>query len=612
MKLKFRNNTLSLVLLACLCAPPSANAQPQHAIAMHGEPKQGVDYKHFSYANPQAVNGGVLRLGVVGTFDSLHPFIVRGTAPATPAFSLYSSSAVYERLMARSYDEPFTLYGLIAQTVEVPENRSSITFNLNPKAHWSDGKKLTADDVLFSYETLRDKGRPNHRAYYKKVATATKLSDHRVRFDFKKDARGKWDLEMPLIMGLMPVLPKHEWQDRTFNKTTLRLPLASGPYKVAVVDVGRSLTLQRDPNYWGKDLPAQQGLYNFDEVKIDFYRDDSVALQAFKAGAYDLRMEADPQQWLRAYEGPALDDGRIKLASFPHQRTEAMRGFVLNTRRPLLQDKVLRKALNLAFDFGWINKALFQGLYKRTISFYPNSELAAGREFPIGEEASVLRLYKKQLPATLFTQSAVPAKQNGGLGEQRAQLVEAMHILKDAGYVLRNGKLMTSTGVPVSFDVMLSDPIEEKIALEWARNLDRLGITANIRTVDSAQYQARLTSFDYDVTVARWFNSLSPGNEQSYFWGCAAAKQQGSRNYPGICDPVVDALATAIPAARTRAGLVATTRALDRVLMAGYYVVPFYHLGATQIAFWQKRLAHDKKMPLYGPILESWWSQSPQ
>lgn len=565
----------ALVVVCCL-ASVAAHAQPQHAIAMHGAPKQDAQYKSFSYANPKAIKGGELKLGVVGTYDSLHPFIVRGTAPATPAFSLYSSSAVYERLMARSYDEPFTLYGLIAQTVDVPDDRSSVTFNINPKAHFSDGKAITAEDVLFSFETLRDKGRPNHRTYYKKVSKATKLSDLSVRFDFKKEANGELDREMPLIMGLMPVLPKHDWQDRAFNKTTIRIPVASGPYKISNVDVGRSITLAKDPNYWGKDIPAQQGLYNFDTIKVDFYRDDSVALQAFKAGAYDLRMEGDPQQWLQAYEGPALDDGRLKLANFPHKRTEAMRGFVMNTRRPMMQDIALRKALNFAFDFNWINKALFQGLYKRTTSYYPNSELA----------------YKSK-----------PEEE----GDRRTQLLKASRLLKEAGYVLKDGQLYTPKNEAVSFGVMLSDPTQEKIALEWARNLKRLGIHAKIRTVDSAQYQARLNSFDYDVTVARWYNSLSPGNEQTYFWGCAAAKQNGSRNYAGICDPKVDALATAIPAARTRDGLVQTTRELDRVLMDGNYVVPFYYLGATQIAYWQEKLAHSDFTPLYGPILESWW-----
>jgi len=599
---------LKLIFFVCLLIFPSVSNASQYAIAMHGKPKQDKNYKHFSYTNLNAKKGGELKLGVVGTFDSLNPFIVRGTAPATPAFSLYSSSAVYERLMARSYDEPFTLYGLIAKTIEVPDNRSYIVFNLNEKAHWSDGVKLTVDDVIFSYKTLLKKGRPNHRSYYKKIAKVTKLNNYSVRFDFKKEPNGKWDLEMPLIIGLMPVLPKHDWENREFNKTTLRIPVASGPYKIKSVDVGRSLILERDPNYWGKDIPSHQGMYNFDTIKIDFYRDDSVALQAFKAGAYDLRMESNPQKWLKAYDGVAKKDGRLKLESFPHHRTEPVKGFVLNTRKDLMKDIALRKALNLAFDFNWINKTLFDGLYKRTISYFPNSELEAGGNLPTGKEKEILLHYKDKLPKEIFTEIAISKKDNN----RRLNLVKAMKLLKTAGYFFKKGKLFNPKKKQVSFDVMLSDPSQEKIALEWARNLSRLGIIARIRTVDSAQYQSRLTSFDYDVTIARWFNSLSPGNEQLYFWGCNASKQQGSRNYAGICDNVVDKLASAIPAARTRADLVATTRALDRVLMSGYYIVPFYHLGVTQIAYWSDRLNHSNITPLYGPILESWWSQLPQ
>lgn len=579
-----------------------------HAIAMNGMPKYGPAYDHFDYVNPKAPKGGSIKLGVVGTFDSLNPFIVRGTIPQAPGFSLFSSGALYETLLARSWDEPFSLYGLIAQSLDVPEDRSSITFTLNPKAHWNDGKPITVEDVLFSFQTLRDQGRPNHRTYYKKVEKAEKLDSQRVRFSFKRETNGSWDREMPLIMGLMPILPAHEWQGRDFNQTTLRPPVASGPYKIAKVDPGRSVTFARDPNYWGKDLPTAQGMYNFDEVVLEYYRDDNVALQAFKAGQFDLRREPDPRKWSSAYEGPAVADGRITLARFLHQRPEAITGFIFNTRHPLFQDPKLREALSLAFDFGWINKTLFRNLYKRSESFYPNSELAGGRGLPLGEEKGILEKYRDQLPREIFTQSVVPPETDGSPEDRRQQLLRASTILKKAGYVLRDERLFTAKGEPVLFEIMLSDPTEEKIALEWSRNLQRLGVEVRVRTVDSAQYQARLNGFDYDVTTGRWFNSLSPGNEQMFFWGCAAAKQNGSRNYPGICDPVVDALASAIPAARTREALVATARALDRVLMAGHYVVPFYHLGADLIAYWSARLDHPAATPLYGPIIENWWS----
>jgi len=565
-----------LFILSVLDAGAAAAAQT--ALSMHDEAKQRGAFAALSYANPDAPKGGTLRLGVVGSFDSLNPFIVRGTVPQAPAFGLFASAAVYESLMARSWDEPFTLYPLLARSVEAPDDRSAVVFHLDPAARFSDGKPVTADDVLFSFATLRDQGRPNHRTYYKKVEHAQKLDALTVRFSFRRETGGAWDREMPLIMGLMPVLPRHDWQDRPFNQTTLRPPVASGPYRVAKVDAGRSVTLARNPDYWGRDLPAQRGLYNFDEVRIDFYRDDGVALEAFKAGAFDLRREPDPKKWARSYDHPAVEDGRIAMESFPHKRTEALTGFILNTRRPLLRDIHLREAMTLAFDFDWINDTLFQGLYKRSASFFPNAELAASE--------------------TILSDAL----------SRRERLLKAADLLKQAGYVVREGQLFAKDGGAVAFEVMLADPAEEKVALEWARTMKRLGISARVRTVDSAQYQARLNGFDYDVTIGRWFNSLSPGNEQMFFWSCAAARQNGSRNYAGVCDPAIDALAAAIPAARTRAELVEATRALDRALMVGFYVVPFYHLGRDPIAYWKKSLARPRAIPLYGPIIESWWS----
>ena len=596
---------LALLAVPAMAAelPPSP---PRTAIAMHGLPKYAGDFKAFSYVNPAAPEGGTLKLGVVGSFDSLNPFIIRGQPPYgvnTGNFSL-----VYETLLARSWDEPFTLYGLIAETVEVPEDRSSIIFNLNPVAHWQDGKPITADDILFSFETLRAKGRPNHRTYYKKVEKAERLDERRVKFTFSPNADHKFDREMPLIIGLMPVLPKHEWENRDFNQTSLRPPLGSGPYKVTKIEPGRSVTYTRDLAYWGRKVPAVQGTFNFDTVKVDFYRDDSIALQAFKAGQFDLRREPDPNKWATGYESAALKDGRLKLEAFEHHRPEAIYGFIFNTRKSLFQDPALRTALSYAFDFSWINRNLFHGLYKRTESFFPNSELAA-TGLPDGKELTILEQYKDRLPSEIFTTPFMASTTDGSEESLRGNLLKASAILKVAGYNLKDGTLYSADNQPVAFEVMLNDPMEEKVALQWARALQRIGISAHVRTVDSAQYQARLTDFDYEVTTGRWFNSLSPGNEQMFFWGGPAATQKGSRNYAGIRDPVVDALAIAIPAAATREDLVATVRALDRVLLAGNYVVPFYHLGVDQIAYWPQRLAHPEKPPVYGPILETWWAQ---
>lgn len=588
-------------------AAEGAETPPQPAIAMHGAPKYPADFTHFSYADPAAPQGGTLRLGVAGTFDSLNPFLVRGQPPyglGTGTFGL-----VYESLMARSWDEPFTLYGLLAESVTVPEDRSWIIFTLNPRAHWSDGAPVSADDVLFSFNTLRDNGRPNHRAYYKKVATAEKLDALRVKFTFKANESGAVDREMPLIMGLMPVLPQHDWAGRDFNKTTQRLPLGSGPYKVASLEPGRTITYERDANYWGREVPAQRGLHNFAQVRVDYFRDDGVALQAFKAGLFDWRREPDPNKWATAYATPALDEGRLALRRFAHHVTQPMRGFILNTRRPLLRDPVLREAMGYAFDSGWINRMLFHGAYRRTESFFPNSELAA-TGLPEGKELALLQPYRDRLPSALFTQSVAPPSTDGTEASFRANLLKAAALLRDAGYTVRDGALFAprESAQPVAFEILLNNPAEEKVALAWTRGLRQLGIAAQTRTIDSAQYQARLTAFDYDITIGGWFNSLSPGNEQMMFWSAAAATQAGSRNYAGIQDPAIDALAAAIPAAASREELVAATRALDRALLAGHYVVPFFHLDADPIAFWPARVTPPAVTPLYGPVLESWWA----
>jgi microcin C transport system substrate-binding protein len=594
--------TLLLFLLPSLgkaAAPVSRTA-----LAMTGEPLYPPTFTHFNYVNPSAPKYGVLKLGTTGTFDTLNPFIVRGQPP----FGLGSGtmSLVYESLMTRGWDEPFTLYALIAESVEVADDRSSIIFNLNKAAHFSDGTPITADDVVFSFETLRDKGRPNHRTYYKKVAFVEKLSSTRIKFAFKKNDKGVIDREMPLIIGLMPIFPKHDWENRDFNQTTLQIPIGSGPYRITTLDPGRSIMYERDLNYWGRDLPSQQGLYNFNKIRVDYYRDDGISLQAFKAGQYDLRRESDPTKWATAYDFPAVNDGRVRLERLEHHRTEPAYGFIFNTRKTLLADPILRSALEYSFDFSWVNKNLFHGQYKRVTSFFPNSELAA-TGLPEGKELDILDTYRDQLPADIFTTPVTPPEASSEEGF-RNNLLKAGAILHDAGYRIKNEQLFTPSNKPVSFEIMLSDPIEEKAALHWVEALKRLGISVNIHTVDSAQYQARLANFDYDITLNKWFNSLSPGNEQMYFWGSAAADQKGSRNYAGVKDPVVDALAAAIPNAQTHEDLVASTRALDRVLMDGHYMIPLYYLGADDIASWT-RVHHPETMSLYGTVMESWWGR---
>ncbi|MDP9128117.1 MAG: extracellular solute-binding protein [Pseudomonadota bacterium] len=591
---------LLLLLLASSIFGSPAGAEARHeGIAMHGAPKYGDGFAHFDYVNPDAPKVGTLRLSANGTFDSLNPFIVRGQ----PAAYL---TLVYESLMARSWDEPFSLYGLLAESVEVADDRSSIIFTLRPAAHWSDGVPVTADDILFSFNLLRSKGRPNHRTYYKKVIRAEKLGPRSVKFTFAAGATGAVDREMPLIMGLMPILPEHDWTHRDFDRTTWQIPVGSGPYKIEKVDPGRSITYSRDKNYWGGDVPAQIGLNNFDTVHIDYYRDEGISLEAFKAGQYDLRRESNPNRWATAYDFPAARDGRVRRERLEHHRPEPIEGFVFNTRRPPFSDAALRSALEYSFDAGWINQNLFHGQYHRSDSFFPNSELAAPT-LPEGRELEILGAYREQLPPEIFTAAVTPPSTDGSEAALRDNLLRATDILQKAGYVWRDGKLYGMGDTQIAFEILLNDPLQEKVALTWTRALARLGIAARVHTVDSSQYQARLANSDFDVTVNKWINTLSPGNEQSIYWSSEAANQPGSRNYAGVRDPVVDALASAIPASTTREELVATTHALDRVLMAGHYVIPFYYLGADNFVYWAAHLHHPMPPPLCGSVQESWW-----
>jgi microcin C transport system substrate-binding protein len=387
----------------------------------------------------------------------------------------------------------------------------------------------------------------------------------------------------------------------------LRIPVGSGPYTITTLDPGRSITYTRDPHYWARDLPVTKGLYNFGAVHVDYYRDDSIALQAFKAGQFDLRRESDPGRWATAYDFPAAHDGRVRMERLPHHRTEPAYGFILNTRRDVFRDPALRAALEYSFDFDWVNKNLFHGQYHRVTSFFPNSDLAAPA-LPEGEELQILNGWHAQLPPEIFTAPVTPPETDGSEGSFRANLLKAEAMLREAGYALRDNQLFAPNGQLVTFEILLEDPVEEKVALNWIQSLQRLGIAARVHTVDSAQYQRRLSGFDYDVTTGKWINSNSPGNEQSFFWSSAAADQKGSRNYPGVKSAVVDALAAAIPNAQSREEQLAYAHALDRVLMQGHYIVPLYYAGEDHYAVWSA-LHHTDATPVYGTVLESWWKE---
>ncbi len=565
-----------------------------HAIAMHGEPKYGAGFTHFDYVNPAAPKGGTLRQASQGGFDSFNPYIAKGNAAAGLGY-------VFETLLTSSDDEAFTEYGLIAETIEWPDDRSWVAFTLRPEARWHDGRPITVEDVIFSLELLKAKGHPQLRFYYQSVAGAEQTGPRTVRFSFSEgDNR-----ELPLIVGQMPILPKHYWETRDFEKTTLEPPLGSGPYRVADFEPGRYVVLARVEDYWGKDLPVNRGQYNFASIRIDYYRDDTVVRQALKAGDIDFRAENQAKAWALDYDVPAVRDGWLKTGEFEHQRPTGMQGFVMNTRRRAFADRRVRRALAFAFDFEWTNRNLFFSQYARTESYFSNSELAAVG-LPGPRELEILEPFRGQVPAEVFTE-AYSAPATDGTGWPRDNLSKAFALLAQAGWVVRDMKLVDAeTGEQMRFEILLISPAFERIVLPFKRNLGRLGIDVSVRLVDTAQYINRARAFDFDMIVGGWGQSESPGNEQRDFWTTTAADTDGSRNYAGIKDPVVDALVESIIAAPDRESLIARTRALDRVLLWGHYVVPNWHIRFDRIAYWDK-FGRPQSIPRRGTSLNFWW-----
>ena len=587
---------LAVVVFAALLVGGMRSAVAHgHGIAMHGAPKYGAEFDHLDYVNPSAPKGGELRRAVTGTFDNLNPFIIKGV----PA---HGRHLVFESLLKRAWDEPFSLYGLIAESIEVPDDRSSVTFVLRPEAHFHDGSPITVDDVVFSWETLKERGRPNHRLFYRQVQSIERQDPRSVRFVFDADSP---DRELPLIMGLMPILSKSYYTAVTFEETTLDPPLGSGPYRVESVDAGRSIVYRRDPDYWGRGLPINRGQHNFDRIRFDYYRDGSVMMEAFAAGEYDLRQEYSAVRWATAYDFPAAADGHVKLERLPHGRPSGMSAFVFNTRREIFADRAVRYALAHAFDFAWVNKVLLHGAYVRTHSIFDNSELGS-LGVPRGRERDLLEPFRERLPRELFEDTYRPPAVNGG---RRANLKAARHLLTEAGWTVQEGSLRRAAdGLPMAFEILLVDPANEKIALAFARNLERLGIKVRVRTVDTSQYLYRRNAYDFDIIIYHWGMSLSPGNEQAYYWGTAAAAQEGTRNYPGVQDPVVDELIDRMTKARGRGAFVNIIRAMDRVLLWGHYFVPLYHLNDDRIAYWDK-FGRPEVIPLYGIVLDAWWEE---
>ena len=575
-----------------------AEAEATHAIAMQGMPALPDDFSALPYANADAPQGGRLVEGVLGTFDSLNPLIVQGLA-VQPV-----RGYVIESLMARGYDEPFTLYGLLAQTVETDDARSYVTFTLDPAAHFSDGAPVTADDVVFSWQLLRDHGRPNHRSYYSKVATAEALGPRTVRFDFVDSG----DRELPLILALMPVLPKHAIDIASFEKTTLTKPIGSGPYVLGAVDAGKSVTFERDPNYWGRNLAINRGLWNFDELRFDFYRDDEAYFEAFKAGLYDVRSETDPTRWQSGYDFPARRDGRVVKETFQTGLPKFSSDFVFNTRRPMFADIRVRQAVALLFDFEWINRSFFYNLYRRSASFFDDSELSAYHRAADQKERALLAPFPDAVRADVLDGTWSPPVSDGS-GRDRATLRQALALFNAAGYGIDGTTLRErASGRAFAFEIMVTSRNDERLALAFSHDLARAGIDAKVRLVDAVQYQERQSSFDFDMIEYRWDESLSPGNEQSFYWGSAAADEQGSRNYMGVKNAAVDAMIAALLRARDRADFVAAVRALDRVLISGSYVVPLFYLPEQWVARWAG-VGHPAQTSLSGFLPETWWRQ---
>ncbi|MCP5420693.1 MAG: ABC transporter substrate-binding protein [Gammaproteobacteria bacterium] len=586
---------LLLVWVAGVISPAFAGEpQPMHGVAMHGDLKYGPDFTHFEYADPNAPKGGEVRLAAVGGFDSFNPYIVKGQPAAGLGF-------LFESLMTSSADEAFSEYGLIAESIEMPDDRSWVIFNLRPQARFHDGSAITADDVIFSFDILKTKGRPLFRFYYANVEKVEKLAEQRVKFTF---APGE-NRELALIIGQLPILSKQYWEGRDFDATTLEPPIGSGPYRIKQFETGRFVVYELDENYWGKDLPVNRGIYNFGRMRYDYYRDTTVALEAFKAGAYDLRPETSAKDWATAYDFPAVRNGLVKTERFPHQMPSGMQGFAYNLRRPLFQDDRVRQALAYAFDFEWSNRNLFYGQYTRTRSYFDNSELAS-RGLPSKEELVVLEPLRAQIPPEVFTETYAPPVSDSPEG-LRANLRKALDLLQAAGWVFKDRKLVNGqTGQPFEFEILLNQPNWERITLPFTRNLERLGINTHVRTVDSAQYENRLNNFDYDMIVDVWGQSLSPGNEQREFWGSHAADAPGSRNTVGIKNPAIDQLIESVIAAPDRQALLTCVHAMDRVLLWNHYVIPHWHIPYERLAFWDK-FGRPALIPMQGVQINAWW-----
>jgi len=591
---KLRRTALLAAALFAFASP--VMAEPKHGIAMLGEPALPADFKALPYANPDAPQGGQLRQAITGSFDSVNPFIVKGSA--VTGVRTY----VFESLLGRNWNEPFSLYGLLAETIDVSDDRQTFTFRIRPEAKFSDGTPVTAADVVFSMETLRDKGRPNFKNSYSKITKVETPDDHTVTFHQEAG-----DRELPLIIGLMPILSKAAWEGKDFAQTTLSPMTGSGPYVMDAIKAGETITYRKNPTYWGKDLPINKGLWNFDTVRFDYYRDANAAFEAFKSGLADVRIETDPVRWNTGYDFPAAKQGKITLEKITQKTPAPAAGFVFNTRRPMFEDARVREALTMAFDFEWANANLFANAYRRTYGYYGGSELSSqGKPVDEAEKQVLGDAFDKLRPD--FVDGSYQLPVSDGSGRDRKMLRKAVGLLAEAGWTVSDKGLVNAKGEPFTFTIIVKDRDQEKIALHYQRTLAAIGITANVRIVDSAQFTALQGSYDYDMIPATWFNSLSPGNEQVLYFGSEGRTVPGTRNYPGIADPAVDRAIQSMLDAKTREEFAAAVRAEDRLLTSGFYTVPLYDAGGQWVARWNT-IGRPDAQPLPGFEATTLWRQ---
>lgn len=573
-------------------------AEPVHGIAMHGEPAYGPDFTHFGYTDPNAIKGGSIVMESSGGFDNFNPFILRGTAAD-------GLGLVFETLLVASSDEPFTKYGLLAESIEIPEDRSWVAYNINPAARFHDGEPVTAEDVVWSFETLKEHGAPFYAFYWADVTEVRATDERRVLFIFGETANH----ELPLILGQLAVLPKHAWEGRDFTEPLAEPPVGSGPYTISGFEFGRRVAYSRDAEYWGADLAVNAGQYNADSITYEYFRDREVATEAFKAGAFDFRQENSSKRWATAYDFPARTDGIVKQEVIPNEVSSGMQGLTFNTRKPIFQDRRVREAIGLAFDFEWTNKTLMYDAYKRTESYFDNTELASSG-LPSEAELALLEPLRDQLPPEVFTTEYKPPSTDGS-GNNRRNLRAALKLLKDAGWALADG-VMTKDDQRLAFEFLITQgSAQERILNPFIAALEKIGVKVELRLVDPVQYQNRVRDFDYDMIVGLWGQSLSPGNEQRDFWGSAAVERPGSRNYIGLQDPAIDALIEHVVQADGREALVTATRALDRALLWGHYVIPQFHSGTYRVIYWDK-FGRPETAPKYGLGFPSTWWVDPE